>query len=434
VILTDRLWQCSVGDCRKWLADFQGGSIHCAVTSPPYWGLRDYGHPEQLGLEQTPEQYVANMVSVFREVRRVLHPSGVLWLNLGDSFCSGGRVGHGERVGDKQKTNRGMNGTTDPKRAPQPDGLKPKDLVGIPWMVAFALRADGWYLRQHCPWVKVNAMPESVEDRPGTSCEEVFLFSKNPDYFYDVEAVKRPASTVPASASAARRRRRDNGSVGTTGLYGQLNGQSGKGENEDSKGETRNFRNADLWFDSVGMLLSDDGTALGIDVPVKGLKAAHFAVMPESLVEPLILAGTSAKGVCPQCGEPWTRVVEKDRKATRPGDGSKVRATGQTGGAYKPPGQSPHSNARHDSEVVGNRDPERHVTTTRTVGWESGCKCEAGDPVPAVVLDPFTGAGTVAKVAVHHGRRFVGCELNPDYMKIIERRMRGVTPPLFANV
>lgn len=256
--------------------------------------------------------------------------------------------------------------------------------------------------------------------------------AKSDHYFFDMEAVKRPSVS------------RASGNKGKTWGSNETNIRAeGIGKVETMRGipwegETRNFRNSDLWFDSVGMLLSDDGDMLGLDVPVKGLKAAHFAVMPEALVEPLILAGTSAKGVCPQCGEPWTRVVEKERKATRPGDGSKVHEARDgyhecpKDAARRAQGLQSNKSGLHSQYLkkVGNRDPERHVTTTRTVGWEAGCNCDAGEPIPAVVMDPFTGAGTVAKVSVSNGRRFIGCELNPEYMGIIMKRLGTVTPPL----
>lgn len=178
-------------DVMEGLAQLADESVHCVVTSPPYWGLRDYGAEGQIGLEPTPDAFVAKMVEVFREVRRVLRADGTLWLNLGDSYAAGG-MGAGS---GKQLTNRGtgVGGHMDkPRKAP--DGLKPKDLVGIPWRAALALQADGWYLRSDVIWHKPNPMPESVTDRPTKSHEYVFLMSKSERYFYDAEAIKEPAS------------------------------------------------------------------------------------------------------------------------------------------------------------------------------------------------------------------------------------------------
>ena len=283
-----------------------------------------------------------------------------------------------------------------------------------------------------------NSMPESVTDRPGTSCEWVFLLAKRPDYFFDMEAVKRAASQPAGEPVLTGQRKR-----------GELQSLKSSTLGTNVGPDSRNLRTSDLWFDSVGMLLADtdEPDLLGFDVTPERYKGAHFAVMPTRLVAPMVLAGTSARGVCPHCGEPWTRAVAKERKATRPGTDSKVRSSGQTGGPYCPPGQAPHSNARkqddatgrHDqvgfnarrkAEQVGNRDPERHVTTTRTVGWEQGCECPHAEPVPAVVGDMFTGSGTVAQVAVDLGRRFVGAELNPEYHRLIAKRLGKVTPSL----
>jgi site-specific DNA-methyltransferase (cytosine-N4-specific) len=174
-----------VGDARKILIGFPGGLFQTVVTSPPYWGLRDYGVDGQIGAEMDVNRYISDLVSLFREVRRTLASDGTLWLNIGDSYTSGGRTW---RDDDSKNKGRGMS-----YRAPTPVGLKPKDLVGVPWRVAFALQADGWYLRSDIVWNKPNCQPESVKDRPTRSHEYVFLFSKSEKYFYDHEAVQEPA-------------------------------------------------------------------------------------------------------------------------------------------------------------------------------------------------------------------------------------------------
>ena len=198
------------GDALEVLRTLPEASVQCCVTSPPYWGLRDYGVPGQIGLERTPAEYVAGMVAVFDEVRRVLKPDGVLWLNLGDSYATGaGSVkdhpgggkqgaawaGRGDRPGSPKHTEGAMGPTTQPNRMPLP-GLKPKDLIGIPWRVAFALQEAGWYLRCDVIWSKPNPMPESVQDRPTRAHEYIFLFSKNERYFYDSKAIAEPGSQV----------------------------------------------------------------------------------------------------------------------------------------------------------------------------------------------------------------------------------------------
>jgi hypothetical protein len=189
------------GDCIEGMRTLPDASVHCCVTSPPYWGLRDYGHDGQIGLEETPEAYVARMVEVFREVRRVLRDDGTCWVNLGDSLRSGGL---GRNDADRNIGGRGGNklGSGNPGRQGRLEinsGLKPKDLVGIPWRVAFALQADGWWLRQDIIWHKPNPMPESVTDRCTKAHEYVFLLTKSERYFYDAEAVSEAATKPPGS-------------------------------------------------------------------------------------------------------------------------------------------------------------------------------------------------------------------------------------------
>lgn len=174
-----------VGDSLTVLRQFPERSFRCCVTSPPYWGLRDYGIPGQIGAEPRLEDYIAHLTAVFREVRRTLTDDGTLWLNIGDAYTSGGRTW---RATDKKNPARAME-----YRPPTPDGLKPKDLIGVPWRLAFALQADGWYLRSDIVWYKPNCQPESVKDRPTRSHEYVFLFSKSEQYFYDYQAVREPS-------------------------------------------------------------------------------------------------------------------------------------------------------------------------------------------------------------------------------------------------
>lgn len=174
-----------VGDVRKVLHGFPDGLFQACITSPPYWGLRDYGIEGQIGAEMDIRDYIKDLVLVFREVRRVLADDGTFWLNVGDSYTSGGRTW---RDDDAKNKGRGMS-----YRAPTPEGLKPKDLIGVPWRIAFALQEDGWFLRTDIVWNKPNCQPESVKDRPTRSHEFVFLFSKSEKYFYDHEAVKEPA-------------------------------------------------------------------------------------------------------------------------------------------------------------------------------------------------------------------------------------------------
>ena len=345
-----------IGDARKRLAELPAGSVRTCITSPPYFGLRDYGtaswdggDPEcphtgkpmatkaninrntgggndvknataleffrerckrcgamridsQMGLEETPDAYVQEMVELFRDVRRILTDDGTLWLNLGDSYA-----GNNSRASDNGRAGYGNEREGVFKRGGE--GLKNKDLIGIPWRVAFALQADGWYLRQDIIWAKPNPMPESVTDRCTKSHEYVFLLSKSARYYYDNVAIKEPAQDWGT-------RDRTNGKYHNEGSG--LTPQSGL----EKSYETRNKR--DVWT-----------------IASKPFKGAHFAVMPEALVEPCVLAGS---------------------------------AEGDT------------------------------------------------------VLDPFTGSGTVAVVALRHGRNFVGTELNPEYGEIAKDRITNAAP------
>ena len=366
-----------VGDCLEQMAHIESQSVQTCVTSPPYWGLRDYGTASweggddecahegkfivmklgigarspkqrsnkgsllvsagdckcgavrvdnQIGLEETHNEYVAKMVKVFAEVRRVLKDDGTLWLNLGDSYASSGKGRNGDGTSNvdpdsKQATSAGTTmGILPPS---MPDGLKPKDLIGIPWRVAFALQADGWYLRQDIIWAKPNPMPESVKDRCTKSHEYLFLLSKSPKYYFDSESMREKG--VMSKGDSA-------GSVqqNTTKTHGVGGGNSGlnlakeklNAELNEKGFTTRNKR--DVWT-----------------INVKPFKGAHFATMPESLVEPCVLAGS------------------------REGD---------------------------------------------------------------IVFDPFLGSGTVAVVAERHRRNWIGCELNPDYAAIAEARITSAQP------
>ncbi len=196
-----------VGNAREELLRFAPGVFQCCVTSPPYWGLRDYGIPGQIGAEPSLDDYIANIVAVFREVHRVLRDDGTLWLNIGDAYTSGDRAW---RAPDKKNPARAMT-----YRPPTPAGLKPKDLIGIPWKIAFALQADGWYLRSDIIWHKPNCQPESVKDRPTRAHEYLFLLSKSERYYYDHEAVREPASDP-----ARRRNRRTIWTINTQGFTG----------------------------------------------------------------------------------------------------------------------------------------------------------------------------------------------------------------------
>lgn len=259
------------GDCREIVATLPDQHVHCCVTSPPYWGLRDYGVNRQLGLEPTPEEYCSRMVEVFREVRRVLREDGTLWLNLGDSYCSGDR-GTYDRVSD----NKGAKGISN-TRPRQPDYLKKKDLVGIPWRVAFALQADGWYLRSDIIWHKPNPKPESVTDRPTKAHEYLFLLSRNERYYYDVDAIReQPDIKSPFSGH---------------GAYG---GTSWHDHSSDLEKGQMQAKRSHFRSDVSHPLGRNKRTVWTIST--EPYPEAHFATFPTALIEPCIKAG------CPDGG------------------------------------------------------------------------------------------------------------------------------------
>ena len=400
------------GDCTKVLATLPDASVQCCVTSPPYWGLRDYGADSQLGLEATPEEYVANMVAVFREVRRVLRDDGTLWLNLGDSYAS---IGH--KKSNSGYGTSGLSGGIAQKHFPlshenNGDGLKNKDLVGIPWRVAFALQADGWWLRQDIIWHKPNPMPESVTDRCTKAHEYIFLLTKSAKYFYDSEAVKeRGAMVAGDSAGSSQRDTQETHGLGGGNSGINLAKQKLATELQEKGYSTRNKRS--VWT-----------------VTTKPFRGAHFATFPPDLIEPCILAGTSENGQCPKCGKSWKRIMEKIGVST-------YEKMGGKNGGYKK--MRDESMRRGETGVGDTRDSNGNIvwyeaTPKKFVGWQPDCACGL-DPIASVVLDPFSGAGTTGLVAVQHGRRYIGIELNPDYLEMSRKRIQlardSITTPLF---
>ena len=418
-------WRIIRGDALDVLPRLPAGFAQTCVTSPPYWGLRDYGVGARvwggeaacrhawgpgergrrsdllpaertsstgrlgqdvrqgragleggrfcrrcgawrgcLGLEPCPELYVSHLVSVLREVRRALRDDGTLWLVLGDSFAAS----RSHRLSDQKH---------DPAVASVPAALKPKDLVGIPWRAAFALQADGWWLRSDIVWSKPNPMPESVRDRPTRAHEYVFLLAKRRRYFYDPDAVREPDCGRPAGTGYVRPERLS---------YRDGRGPRGQ-QSEWQPGCGRNRRS--VW-----------------EVATQPFAGAHFATFPQGLVEPCVLAGTSPTA-CSECGAPWRRVVASERIDRR--NGVAVQG-GWTDPAEKlTRGRAPRPGARCFARRT-------------TVGWEPGCEHADGSG-RCLVLDPFAGSGTAGIVACRHGRDFLGIELNPEYARLARRRL-----------
>lgn len=318
-------YEIKCGDVLEQLATMADGSVQCCVTSPPYWGLRDYGVPGQIGLESTPDAYVEKMVAVFREVRRVLRDDGTLWLNIGDSYNSAasGQNGMGGTLdGGKPCGGRG----TTAGRRPMLSSMKPKDLCMIPWRVALALQADGWWLRSVIVWAKKSPMPESVTDRPTSSWEPIFLLAKSERYFYDADAVREQG--VPSGWN----RQREQGSGAGCRINGTSHDASVTLRNDADRilepTTTRNMRN--VWH------LSPEPYA-----------EAHFATFPTEIPRRAIMAGS------------------------RPGD---------------------------------------------------------------TILDPFNGSGTTGAVALQHDRRYIGIELNPEYVRLAHDRIgKAVRPATYQS-
>lgn len=339
-------------------------------------------------------EYVTRMVELFREVRRVLRDDGTLWLNLGDSYSAGGGNTYGgfnERFhgiryeGDKQAQ------TAKHFKKINAVGIAPKNLCGIPWRVAFALQADGWYLRSDIIWSKPNPMPESVTDRPTKAHEYLFLMAKSEEYFYDAEAVKEPFSESYLNDS---RHERGSTEENVKNGYAEAKAQNPKQVHRlfnKQLGTGRNRRT--VWT-----------------ITTKPFPEAHFATFPPDLVKPCILAGTSEKGSCSACGEPFDRLLERFDTGKR----QKMADGWDTGdGGHG----TIHRNGREKGEAG------KPVMAARTVGWRPQCDCKASSK-PAIVLDPFIGSGTVGVVAANLGRDFLGIELNPEYIEIAERRIK----------
>lgn len=430
-----------VGDNRQLLKQLPDKSVQTVVTSPPYYGLRDYGtgvwiggdescthrretkksdktitghknftemlgvgdaiykdecprcgavrEDNQIGLEATPDAFIEQLCLVFDEIHRVLADDGTIWVNLGDSYAS---FRDGKATPD---TTRGdSDGTLVPKGSASNrmassfvnTSIKHKDMIGIPWRFAFAMQARGWYLRQDIIWAKPNPMPESVTDRCTKSHEYVFLMSKKPRYFYDHNAIREPIKDT------------------TTGQAGVRRSGDSKTRSKEHWGIPHNPQNVIIQYPEIkGANKRDVWT-----VATKPYKEAHFATYPTELITPCVMAGTTEHGVCISCGLSWTRITERDTppqvddsELDRFGDGS-VGVHRKVGQAYQ--------------NWLSENPP-------MTVGWQKPCICETNDVRPAMVLDPFSGSGTTGEVALAHGRNYIGLELNAEYADLSENRI-----------
>ncbi|UCG53621.1 MAG: DNA modification methylase [Candidatus Latescibacterota bacterium] len=411
VVSAGETWLCGkhrllIGDVLEGLAGLPNECAQTVVTSPPYWGLRDYGIEGQIGLEESLEDFLEKIVAVFREIRRVLRKDGTLWVNMGDAYAqTGTKLNTEENV--KQAKERTKN-YKDPgiygdyvsrmgraANTAKRSGLKAKDMLGQPWRLAFALQADGWFLRSDVIWHKPNAFPESVTDRPIKAYEHVFLISKSARYFYDADAVREN--------SGPYREWTEGGNAHYKSACGN------------SDGNPKREKGSVILRESVGRSLRDVWV-----IPTQAMPDAHFATFPEKLVVPCIKAGTSERGCCDTCGKPWVRNIKRgktnweDRKAR----GEPMRH-GKTAAQRKASSGARYTDGKELAAWKTDHPDE-------FLGWKPACKCNAA-PAICLVLDPFGGSGTTMIVAEKLGRRAILTELSPAYAQIALMRYRKLT-------
>jgi DNA modification methylase len=430
-----------IGDVRERLRGLPDESVHCVVTSPPYWGLRDYGTgrweggdpgclhepvlgrgggdpstcrhcgarkvDRQIGMEPTYQEHIQVLVEVFREVRRVLRSDGTLWLNYGDCWAS---TPNGRSAAEGKETGLDDRSFRDKPFSTVGGALKPKDLAMLPHRLAIALQEDGWWVRSDIVWHKPNPMPSSVKDRPTPSKEYLFLLTKAPRYYYDHVAILEPLADPAAVYKMPDGRDTGDGAHGTVHRAGREKGKvsskysfgRAKAKGQDVPGQKPQFRPGrdDVALNPAGRNKRDVWT-----IATEPFSEAHFATFPTALAEPCILAGTSAAGVCQTCGAPWRKKTETQ---------------------FAPQADAPNSFRREKEQTapeVGWAGSRRGTVNTTTTGWEPSCKCPPALPVPATVLDPFGGAGTAGLVADRLGRNAVLIELNEAYAAMARQRI-----------
>jgi DNA modification methylase len=345
-----RKYQLVEGNCKDVLKTFPSNTFQCCVTSPPYWQLRDYFVDGQLGHEETPEQYVDNLVSIAKEIKRVLRKDSVFWLNIGDGY------------------------NKKPFKHPE---IKQKDLIGIPWAVAFALRKDGWYLRQDVVWKKENPIPDGAKDRPTRSHEYIFQLTKSKKYFYDYYAVLEESSSERSKTTIGF------GSRKQKGTYRQDQ------ERIYVDYGTRNKR--DVW-----------------SVPVASSGKGHFAVYSPKLIDPCVKSSVSKKGCCPKCRSPWKRILEKQKVLRE---------------------KNKELKEMEEKDVFEGTNTllsqKEYIWEINEKGWEPTCKCNIKDTTPCLVLDPFNGSGTSALVSFMNEADYVGIDINDEYLEVTRERFNN---------
>ena len=378
-------------------------SIHTAITSPPFFRLRSYlpdDHPmkkHEIGLEKTLPEFIEKLVKVFAEVHRVLRDDGTLWIEIGDSYANDGKWGG--KSGNKNYTSD-LGGVSREKKE---TGFPAKSLMDIPWRLAFALQDWGWVLRDDIIWHKTNAMPSSQTDRTTKAHSYVFTLTKKPHYYYDLIAIQEPAAYDGRKAEEFKGSKKYKGEavVPGTGNNDYLSDNHPRWQKNEDGERVRNKRS--VW-----------------SIATANLSEAHFASFPEKLVEPMILAGTSAHGVCADCGAPYKRIYTKET------DWQERKANGAGAGNV---GVSD----TYQNNVHGSNNTHHYLGggEIKTLGWQKTCECETVEIVPATVLDPFAGSGTTGIVALKHKRNFIGIDLSDEYEIISSKRTKDLQVNLF---
>jgi len=369
------------GKSQDVLKQFPDNVFHAVVTSPPYWSLRDYFTNGQLGQESTPEEYIENVVAIMREVKRTLRKDGAVWFNIGDSYNNSSGFSRATKGWDRKGRKKG----SADKKAIKHKTIKTKDLIGMPWAVAFALRDDGWYLRCDIIFSKTNPMPDGAKDRPTRGHEYIFLLTKSPQYFYDYYRVLEDTEYHPEGVQGF-------GAKNQKGTFRMDQERTFKHYGK------RNKRA--VWR-----------------VSVSSFRGNHFATYSPKLIDPCIQASTSERGCCSKCGTPWERDFEKvEIERPAPVDKDALKGGREEG---------------TDIFVDGGGDLDNPDTNPKTIkvlelvskGWIKKCKCKTDETTNCLVLDPFNGTGTTGEVALTHGQRYVGIELNKEYLEIARERL-----------
>lgn len=363
---------------------------------------------KQIGLEQSISEYIETMVTVFREVWRVLKLLGTCWVEIGDSYNVAGRIGHGTRDGNKQATNRASRNEVDNNRASDAL-LKPKDKALIPFRLAIALQDDGWYIRQDIIWHHVNCMPESVQDRTTNAHSYIFLLSKQPRYYYDAVAIQEPSSLNSHARGNGVNPKAANNPGPNSRMF----------VDRDPEHANRAIKQNRSFSAAVRSLVPMRNKRSVWAIPSEPLALNHFAAFPSEIPRLCISAGTSQAGVCSECGKPLVRVLEKNPITPI--------TPGGKNGDMDPQFSGHRMMANTTARRQAGGHPDNPFPPKKTLGWQPSCSCNAPTR-PAVVFDPFCGAATTLLVADRLGRDAIGLELNPDYCRMGRDRIASETP------